>query len=147
MNLQETIIEKLQTLPLEKQQQVLDFVDFLCQKNTVQPEVEASEVTEPEVEVIEPASEELVEGPVIEVNEPPPAYIGAKRLTLDEALMLSEATSVEWKLYRGNGAEVSAAEIEKRIAYLEKKLKAKYKKYQAVLVPYLKEELDKRKAQ
>ena len=33
MNIEQSVIEKLRLLPVEKQQEVLDFVEFLGQKN------------------------------------------------------------------------------------------------------------------
>ena len=33
MNLEQAVLDKLRTLPLEKQQEVLDFAEFLQQKN------------------------------------------------------------------------------------------------------------------
>jgi hypothetical protein len=37
MSIKEALVEKVQLLPVEKQQEVLDFVDFLLQKN-LQPQ-------------------------------------------------------------------------------------------------------------
>jgi hypothetical protein len=34
MNIEQTVVEKLRALPLERQQEVLDFVEFLEQKST-----------------------------------------------------------------------------------------------------------------
>lgn len=34
MNIEQTVLEKLRLLPTEKQQEVLDFVEFLQQKST-----------------------------------------------------------------------------------------------------------------
>lgn len=35
MRIEQTVLEKLRSLPLEKQQEVLDFVEFLQQKSSV----------------------------------------------------------------------------------------------------------------
>ncbi len=39
MNIEENVIEKLRQLPVEKQQELLDFAEFLAQKNTIQPKL------------------------------------------------------------------------------------------------------------
>jgi hypothetical protein len=36
MSIEQTVIEKLKTLPIDKQQEVLDFVEFLQSKNHAQ---------------------------------------------------------------------------------------------------------------
>ncbi|KAB8319972.1 DUF2281 domain-containing protein [Tolypothrix campylonemoides VB511288] len=36
MNIEQSVLEKMRSLPVEKQQEVLDFVEFLAQKNQVQ---------------------------------------------------------------------------------------------------------------
>ncbi len=38
MEIEHAVVEKLRTLPAEKQQEVLDFADFLVQKTTITPE-------------------------------------------------------------------------------------------------------------
>ncbi|MBW4564498.1 MAG: DUF2281 domain-containing protein [Mojavia pulchra JT2-VF2] len=35
MNIEQSVLQKMRSLPVEKQQEVLDFVEFLAQKNQV----------------------------------------------------------------------------------------------------------------
>ena len=39
MGIEQTVIEKLRALPPQKQQEVLDFVEFLQQKNRIQRQI------------------------------------------------------------------------------------------------------------
>ena len=39
MNIEQNVIEKLRQLPVEKQQELLDFAEFLAQKNAIQPKL------------------------------------------------------------------------------------------------------------
>ena len=41
MNIEQNVIEKLRQLPLEKQQEILDFAEFLCQKNATKPKLQS----------------------------------------------------------------------------------------------------------
>ena len=63
MNIEQTVVEKLKTLPPEKQQEVLDFVEFL-QSKTQLGESESQD-DEPSVSVLTLAQKYIgcVEGP------------------------------------------------------------------------------------
>lgn len=39
MNIEQNVIEKLRQLPVEKQQELLDFAEFLYQKNAMKPKL------------------------------------------------------------------------------------------------------------
>jgi hypothetical protein len=39
MNIEQNVIEKLRQLPLEKQQELLDFAEFLARKTTIKPKL------------------------------------------------------------------------------------------------------------
>ena len=41
MNIEQTVIEKLRQLPLEKQQEILDFAEFLSQKIATKPKLQS----------------------------------------------------------------------------------------------------------
>ena len=41
MNIEQNVIEKLRQLPLEKQQELLDFAEFLSQKNIPKPNLQS----------------------------------------------------------------------------------------------------------
>ena len=41
MNIEQSVIEKLRQLPIEKQQELLDFAEFLYQKNTTKPKLQS----------------------------------------------------------------------------------------------------------
>ena len=41
MNIEQNVIKKLRQLPLEKQQELLDFAEFLYQKNTIKPKLQS----------------------------------------------------------------------------------------------------------
>jgi len=62
MSIEQTVLEKLKTLPIDKQQEVLDFVEFL-QRKTSQEEFKNQE--EPVVSVLTLAEKYIgcVEGP------------------------------------------------------------------------------------
>lgn len=63
MSIEQTVLEKLKTLPIDKQQEVLDFVEFL-QSKTSQGELKNQE-SEPVVSVLTLAEKYIgcVEGP------------------------------------------------------------------------------------
>jgi hypothetical protein len=63
MSIEQTVVEKLKTLPPEKQQEVLDFVEFL-QTKTFQSEVKSQDGESP-VSVLTRAQQYIgcVEGP------------------------------------------------------------------------------------
>jgi hypothetical protein len=58
MSIEQAVLEKLQALPLNKQQEVLDFAEFLCQKLQKTEQVQASE---PEYVPKTPLSQRLKE--------------------------------------------------------------------------------------
>lgn len=41
MNIEQNVIEKLRQLPVEKQQELLDFAEFLHQKNAIKPKLQS----------------------------------------------------------------------------------------------------------
>ena len=41
MNIEQTVIQKLRQLPIEKQQELLDFAEFLHQKCTTKPKLQS----------------------------------------------------------------------------------------------------------
>ena len=41
MNIEQTVIQKLRQLPIEKQQELLDFAEFLYQKYTTKPKLQS----------------------------------------------------------------------------------------------------------
>ena len=41
MNIEQNVIEKLRQLPMEQQQELLDFAEFLYQKNTTKPKLQS----------------------------------------------------------------------------------------------------------
>ncbi|MEM8718301.1 MAG: DUF2281 domain-containing protein [Cyanobacteria bacterium P01_G01_bin.39] len=41
MNIEQNVIEKLRQLPIEKQQELLDFAEFLYQKNANKPKLQS----------------------------------------------------------------------------------------------------------
>ncbi|MGK7894150.1 MAG: DUF2281 domain-containing protein [Xenococcus sp. (in: cyanobacteria)] len=41
MNIEQTVIQKLRQLPIEKQQELLDFAEFLYQKDTTKPKLQS----------------------------------------------------------------------------------------------------------
>ena len=41
MNIEQSVIQKLRQLPIEKQQELLNFAEFLYQKNTTKPKLQS----------------------------------------------------------------------------------------------------------
>lgn len=39
MNIEQNVLDKLRQLPVEKQQELLDFAEFLAQKNAIKPKL------------------------------------------------------------------------------------------------------------
>jgi hypothetical protein len=40
MNIEQNVLNKLRQLPVEKQQELLDFAEFLAQKTAIQPKLQ-----------------------------------------------------------------------------------------------------------
>jgi hypothetical protein len=40
MNIEQNVLNKLRQLPVEKQQELLDFAEFLAQKTAIQPQLQ-----------------------------------------------------------------------------------------------------------
>ena len=55
MNIEQNVLDKLRQLPVKKRQELLDFAEFLAQKNTIQPKLKTIKglCTDLQIDIIE----------------------------------------------------------------------------------------------